>query len=79
MPAYTLTDLSFGIKKNSWSLDFYIKNAFDQRGQTSRFTTCSETVCGNPDHLPVPGYENGQVYITPVQPRVIGIRFSQDF
>ena len=79
MPAYTLADLSFGFKKNSWSLDFYVKNAFDKRGQTSRFTTCSESICGNPDHLPVPGYENGQVYITPVQPRVFGVRFSQEF
>jgi outer membrane receptor protein involved in Fe transport len=83
MPAYNLTDLSVGIKKNSWSLDFYVKNAFDQRGQISRFTTCAEAVCGNAAGgtvFPVPPqYANGQVYITPVEPRVFGVRFSQDF
>ena len=26
-----------------------------------------------------PQYANGQVYITPVQPRVFGVRFSQEF
>jgi outer membrane receptor protein involved in Fe transport len=79
LPAYETFDFAIGIKKDNWSADLFIKNAFDERAQMSRFTQCAETVCGNPDHLPVPGYENGQIYILPNQPRTIGIRFSQTF
>jgi outer membrane receptor protein involved in Fe transport len=77
MPAYSTFDFAAGIKKNSWSLDFFIKNVFDKRAQLSRFFTCSETVCGA--HGYDAQYPNGQVYITPNQPRTFGIRFSQEF
>ncbi len=81
LPAYTLTDLSAGVKKNGWSLDFYVKNVFNQTAETWRFAECAEAVCGNPDHVPVPGggYANGQIYTVPSQPRTFGIRFSQEF
>jgi iron complex outermembrane receptor protein len=84
MPSYETMDFSFGVKKDNWAVDLFIKNAFDERGQISRFYQCQEAVCGNaipavyPDAVP-PGYENGQVYIIPIQPRTIGLRFSMDF
>ena len=46
-PAYTTFDFSMGVKKDRWSVDFFIKNAFDQRGQIGRFFQCSEAVCAN--------------------------------
>ncbi|MEO8160162.1 MAG: TonB-dependent receptor, partial [Arenimonas sp.] len=83
MPAYDTFDFSFGIKKNSWALDLFVKNAFDERGQLGRFFQCSEPICGNaisPPAWPVPPqYANGQVYVIPVQPRTIGLRWSQEF
>ena len=37
LDGYSLFDLSAGIRKNSWSLDIYVKNVFDERNQLSRF------------------------------------------
>jgi outer membrane receptor protein involved in Fe transport len=83
MPAYTSFDFSFGVKKDNWAVDLFVKNAFDERGQIGRFYQCSEAVCGNDVsgavYPPPPGYENGQVYIIPTQPRTVGVRFSMDF
>ena len=65
-----------------------MKNAFDERGQIGRFFQCSEAVCANdvvdteegyPVYPPPPGYENGQVYVIPVQPRTIGLRYSMEW
>jgi iron complex outermembrane recepter protein len=67
MPGYGTVDLSVGTKKDLWSFDVYLKNAFDNRGQLLRYTECAETVCG------------AQTYIIPVEPRMIGIRATRDF
>jgi outer membrane receptor protein involved in Fe transport len=64
---YTLTDLSAGYRRNSWSLDFFIKNAFNTRAQLSRFEECAIGTCGN------------QPYTVVAQPRTFGVRFSQEF
>ncbi|MFC4526920.1 TonB-dependent receptor [Dyella halodurans] len=77
MPAYTTADLSAGIKKNGRSLDFYVTNVFDKRGQLYRFAECAEAVCAA--HNVVPAYPNGQVYTVMTQPRTFGLRFTQEF
>lgn len=77
LPAYTTADFSAGIAKNSWSLDLFISNAFDERAAISRFTQCAESVCGASGV--VPEYPNGQIYTVINQPRTIGLRFSQKF
>jgi len=79
LDAYSTLDLSFGFKRNNWAMDFYLKNAFDERAELSKFVQCPETICGNLPHAPVPGYEDGQVYTVTNQPRSFGIRFSQKF
>lgn len=79
LPSYSTVDFSAGIAKDSWALDVFVSNAFDERATISRFTQCAEAVCGNVDHAPVPGYENGQVYTITNQPRTFGVRFSQKF
>ena len=67
LPGYNTVDLSTGFKHGLWSFDFYLNNAFDNRGNLVRFAECSESVCAD------------QIYITPTQPRTIGMRVTRDF
>lgn len=67
MPGYGTVDLSAGFKQDKWSFDFYINNAFDNRGQVSRYAECSESVCAD------------QIYVVPTLPRTIGMRVTRDF
>ena len=67
LKAYTLTDLSVGFRRNNWSVDLFLKNAFDERAQLTRFTACKVETCG------------AQPYTVVAQPRTFGIRFSLDF
>ena len=64
---YTITDLSAGFRRNNWSVDVFLKNAFNTRAQLTRFTECAVGTCG------------GQPYTVVAQPRTFGVRFSQDF
>ena len=67
MPGYGTIDLSAGFKHNQWSFDFYVNNAFDRRGQVSRYAECSESICAD------------QIYVVPTLPRMIGMRVTRDF
>ena len=67
LDAYTLTDLSAGWRKNNWSIDLFLKNAFDERAPMTRFAQCAALTCGY------------QPYTVIAQPRTFGIRFSQEF
>ncbi|WP_339669364.1 TonB-dependent receptor [Dasania marina] len=67
MDSYTITDLSAGIKNENFAVELYIKNAFDERAELSKYSQCATTTCG------------AQALITTNQPRTIGIRFSQEF
>jgi outer membrane receptor protein involved in Fe transport len=77
LPAYTVFDLSFGVRKGNWALSFYANNLFDERATISRYTGCVEDKCGAPDV--VPEYPNGQVYTVTNQPRTFGIKWSLEF
>ena len=65
-PAFSLLNLSAGIGRDTYSLDLFIQNVFDERGQTFRFTQCGS--CS--------GINN---YVVPTQPRTIALRWSQKF
>lgn len=67
LDAYTLLDLSAGWRKDSWSIDVFLKNALNERAQMSRFAQCAALTCG---HEP---------YTVIAQPRTLGVRFSKDF
>ena len=67
LPGYGSVDVSAGFKKNQWSFDAYVKNAFDNRGEIGRYAECQVTFCGE------------QTYIIPIQPRTLGIRATYDF
>jgi outer membrane receptor protein involved in Fe transport len=67
LDAYTLVDLSAGIHHANWSLDLFLKNAFDERAELGKFTACKISVCG------------GDTYTIAAQPRTFGVRFTQEF
>ncbi|MBL8773122.1 MAG: TonB-dependent receptor, partial [Phenylobacterium sp.] len=65
-PAYTTFDLSVGVDSDSWRIEAYAKNLFDEAGQNDRFVQCAASVCT-------------RVYTIPIRPRVIGLKFGQSF
>ena len=67
-PAYTIVDFTAGLERDSYSVELFVNNAFDERAQLDRWAQCSADVCG------VEG-----TYITTTMPRTIGIRFGQRF
>ena len=67
LDSYTTFDASFGFGKDNWTVDLFLNNAFDERGQVSRFAQCREPVCGE------------QVYVVPIRPRMFGVRWTQTF
>ncbi len=67
IPGYATADFAAGIERDNWSLELSLQNAFDERGQNDRFTECATGVC------------DAQVYITPIRPRLVALRFGQKF
>jgi outer membrane receptor protein involved in Fe transport len=65
--AYTLVDLSFGVEKESWSAELFVKNAFDESASLYSYAECAVSICG------------GITYSVMTTPRTIGLRFSQKF
>jgi outer membrane receptor protein involved in Fe transport len=66
LPSYTTVDLTAGVSQGSWRVEAYVKNVFDENGQIDRSVACASSVCS-------------RVYVNPIQPRTIGLRFGQDF
>lgn len=77
LDAYTTVDFSAGVRRDNWSVEFYVNNLFDERAQLARSTQCSESICGASGV--VDDYPNGQIYTTTNQPRTFGVKFSQEF
>jgi len=67
LDAYAQVDFAAGIRRDNWSIDFFLKNAFDEHAELSRFAQCATFECGN------------QPYTVHGAPRSFGVRFSQDF
>lgn len=70
---YGTLDFSFGVENgdSGWSLDAYVTNLTDSRGEAYLSTQCSTAICANPT--------NGIVYQTPNQPRTFGLRFGYQY
>ncbi|PZN95912.1 MAG: TonB-dependent receptor [Alphaproteobacteria bacterium] len=60
-------DFSAGIRKDSWSIDLFINNAFDKRGELTRNTFCSIDFCAN----------SARTFT--IRPQFFGIRVGQRF
>jgi len=66
VPAYTLVDLSAGVKKGPYHLELYVNNAFDAKGEIDRNVEALIEL-------------NPTIYGVPSRPRTIGIKFGQSF
>jgi len=65
--AYTLVDLSFGVGKENWQTELFVKNATDERANLYNYAECAVSTCG------------GIVYSIVTTPRTIGLKYSHDF
>ncbi|CAM4118527.1 TonB-dependent receptor [Novosphingobium lubricantis] len=66
-PGFVSFDFSAGVRKDNWTLDFFIQNAFDKRGELSRNTFCSITFC------------SGSSRTFTIKPQFFGMRWGQKF
>jgi outer membrane receptor protein involved in Fe transport len=66
-PAYTSFDLSVGTGMKNWTLEAYVNNVADKRGELGRTAECAATFC----------YQNAR--IVPITPMNFGIKFGQKF
>jgi iron complex outermembrane recepter protein len=64
---FTTFDFSVGSSFGSFSVEAFIQNAFDKRGQLSRGTACAITACN----------QNYRVY--PTKPQLFGVKMGQRF
>ncbi len=46
-PGFISFDFAAGVRKDNWTMDLFIQNAFDRRGQLTRNTFCSITLCSD--------------------------------
>jgi iron complex outermembrane recepter protein len=65
--AFTTFDFSAGTSFGNWTLEAYIQNAFDNRGQLSLNTACSTTICG----------AFSRIY--PTKPQLYGLKVGTKF
>jgi outer membrane receptor protein involved in Fe transport len=81
-PSYDIVDFAFGVGKESWGLELFVKNVFDERAVLSRFTQCSEFKPYDPDNDPAPNTVplcGLQPYTVTTNPRTYGVTFSKRF
>ncbi len=73
-PAYTQIDASIGGERDGYSLELYVRNLNDVRGEQSRSAECNISYCGPSSFDRV-----GEIYRNYNQPRTIGVRFGKRF
>jgi hypothetical protein len=61
-----------GADRGRTSIELFIKNAFDERGEINRSAPC--TTCEVPN-----GTQPAIVYVFPITPLLVGLRFGQKF
>jgi iron complex outermembrane recepter protein len=67
LESYTNVDVTAGVDNGTYSVELFVGNVLDKRGEVSRFAQCPEQRCGF------------QSYTVTTAPRVIGLRFGQKF
>jgi outer membrane receptor protein involved in Fe transport len=80
IPAYATVDLSLGADHGKTSVELFVKNALDERGELGRYTPCTTGICGvgYPPANGLPGAPPA-LYVVPIQPLTVGIRVGQKF
>ena len=71
VPGFTSGDFSTGVSKDRWSLEFFVENFTDTRGQLSRNTFCAITICAS--------LTASNTRTLPSRPRFVGLKFSNKF
>jgi len=66
-PGYEVVDFSAGVSRDSYSIELFVNNVFDEDGLLYRYVQCAEAVCG------------AQPYAVTTPPRTIAVKFSQKF
>jgi hypothetical protein len=56
-------------------VEVFAKNIFNSHGEVNAQTSCAVVTCGSTAIAGVPQ----AFYVTPTQPRTVGVEFSQDF
>jgi outer membrane receptor protein involved in Fe transport len=69
-PAFGTVDLSAGIGLNTWTLEAFIQNVFDERGQLGRNSECNDLSAH---------YCLINAHVLPTAPMQFGLRFAQRF
>jgi iron complex outermembrane receptor protein len=64
LAAYTTASFNIGAEFGNFTAELFVENAFDERGQLSRYVQCS--ICT-------------RVYIVPVTPRTVGFKLGAKF
>jgi outer membrane receptor protein involved in Fe transport len=67
MPGFTTFDLSYGVARDKWTAELFVKNLFDSRGELNRNSQCFVAEC----------FQNPRIY--PTQPQYFGIKFTDRF
>jgi len=81
-PSYSIVDFSAGIDNESWGLELFVKNMFDERAEIARTTQCGIYQPDTPDDgvpplsTPLCGL---QPYTITNLPRTIGVTFTKHF
>ncbi|WP_066812424.1 TonB-dependent receptor [Sphingomonas asaccharolytica] len=65
LKSFTTADFALGAEFKNFSIEVFLENAFDTRGQLSRFQECGS--CGQ------------RPYIVPIRPQTAGIRLGSKF
>lgn len=73
-PAYTQLDATIGAARGNMTVELYIRNLNNVRGEQTRTAECNINYCGPSNYDPV-----GEIYHIYNQPRTLGIRFGQRF
>ncbi len=63
-PGFVSFDFGAGVRKDHWTADVFIQNAFDRRGQLTRNTFCSISVCA------------GSSRTFPIRPQFFGLKLG---
>lgn len=66
-PGFVSFDFSAGIKKDNWTFDAFIQNAFDKRGELTKNTFCSITFC------------SGSSRTFAIKPQFFGVRWGHRY
>ncbi len=80
MPGFATADFAVGADRGKTSVELFVKNAFDSRGQTNRFSECD--LCQSPSpasSIPPALRVAPAIYVSTIMPLTVGLRVGEKF